>query len=159
MTGVQTCALPIWTNEEETEVSELVDVTNAADGLYASHSSGRGNWGLGGRRGRSRGRGGRSTYGAGRNTDSGRSYRCTNFRMDNHTTECSKLNPPTWSSNNTATGKINDTERICYHCGLSGHFKADCIYRKRAQEQRNKVRKSGSATAAIAIADGDRDML
>ena len=28
----------IRTNEEEAKVSELVDVTNAADGLYASHS-------------------------------------------------------------------------------------------------------------------------
>ena len=148
----------IRTNEEETEVSELVEVTNAAttaEGLYASHSSGRGN--RGGRRGRGRGRGGRGTYSAGRNASSGRSYRCTHCRMDNHTTaECGKLNRPTRSSNTTTT---NDTERTCYHCGLPGHFKTDCIHRKRAQEQRNKVRKSGSATAAIAIADGDRDML
>ena len=144
------------TNEEETEVSELVQVTNAAEGLYASHSSGCGN--RGGRRGRGRGKGGRSTYGARRNAGNGRSYRCTHCRMDNHTTtECSKPNRPTRSSNNAT--KIDDTERTRYHCGLSGHFKADCIHRKRAQEQRNKVRKSGSATAAIAIADGDRDML
>ena len=146
----------IRTNEEETKVSELVDVSDAAAGLYASHSSGRGN--RGGRRGSGRGRGGRSPYGAGRNTDSGRSYRCTHCRMDNHTTtECGKLNRPARSSNNAT--KIDDSERTCYHCGLSGHFKADCIHRKRAQEQRNKVRKSGSATAAIATADGDRDML
>ena len=78
--------------------------------------------------------------------------------MDNHTTaECGKLNRPTRSSNTTT--KIDDTDRTCYHCGLPGHFKVDCIHRKRAQEQRNKFRKSGSATAAIAIAGGDRDML
>ena len=78
--------------------------------------------------------------------------------MDNHTTaECGKLNRLTRSSNTTT--QIDDTDHTCYHRGLPGYFKADCIHRKRAQKQRNKVRKLGSATAAIAIAGGDRDML
>ena len=152
----------IKTNEEETEISELVEATitnteTTADGLYASHSSDRGNRGR--CRGRGRGRGGRNAYSTGRSASGdGRSYRCAHCRMGNHTTaECGKLNRPTQSSNNTT--KIDDTERTCYHCGLPGHFKADCIHRKRAQEQRNKVRKSGSATAVIAIAGSGRDML
>jgi hypothetical protein len=98
--------------------------------------------------------------------------------MDNHTTEaCGKrkhaendtntggtntggTNTGGTNTGGTNTGGTNTSrndERTCYHCGLSGHFKSDCIHFKRARDQRNKVNK-GTASASLATA-GDRDLI
>jgi hypothetical protein len=73
--------------------------------------------------------------------------------MDNHTTEAGGKRNLAESNTNTST---ND-ERICYHWGLTGHFKANCVHFKPARDQRNKVNK-GTASAFLAAA-GDRDMI
>jgi hypothetical protein len=140
----------IRTDEEETDVSELTEAANAAttaDGLYTHGNSGRGGRGRGGR-GRGRGRRG-----------NGRKYNCTHCRMDNHTTEdCRRLKHKRSGNGNDANTK---NEKTCFHCGLPGHFKAECEHWLRAKEQRSKVRKSGTAAkteqAMIATA-GDRDL-
>jgi len=46
-------------------------------------------------------------------------------------------------------------ECACYHCGIPGYFRADCIYYKRAKEASNRVRQG---TALMATA-GDRDLI
>jgi len=91
--------------------------------------------------------------------------------MDNHTTKaCGKrkhaendtntggTNTGGTNTGGTNTGGTNTSrndERTCYHCGLSGHFKSDCIQFKRARDQRNKVNKG---TASLATA-GDHDLI
>jgi len=83
--------------------------------------------------------------------------------MDNHTTEaCGKPKcPQTGNGNsggNDSSGGDNaggSDEKVCYHCGIPGHIRPDCIHYKRAKETRNRVRKG---TASIATA-GDRDVL
>ena len=89
--------------------------------------------------------------------------------MGNHTTEaCGK-----WkrahsgnvnsggngnSGGNDSSGGDNDggsDETVCYHCGIPGHIRPDCIHYKRAKETQNQVRKG---TASITTG-GDRDRL
>jgi len=106
----------------------------------------------GGNRGRGRGRGGR---GGGRGNGR-QKHKCTYCKMDNHTTEaCGKRKRSENDTNNGDTNTSRNDERTCYHCGLSGHFKSDCIHFKRARDQRNKVNKG---TASLATA-GDRDLI
>ena len=134
-------------NEEKTDVSELVKVTyaaTAAESLYASYRSRRGN--RGGRRGRGRGRGGRNVYSA------GRSARGLQVHAPPKTTP-----PPSAASPIARYGAVTPLRSTTpNHCGLSSHFRAYCIHRKRAQEQRNKIRNQDRQLRAIA--NGDRDM-
>jgi len=114
-------------------------------------------------RGGNRGRGGQGGgYGGGRG-DRRQKHKCTYCKMDNHTTEaCGKRKH---SENDTNTGRTNtgstntsrNDERTCYHCGLSGHYKADCIRFKRARDQRKNVN-NGTASASLATA-GDCDLI
>jgi hypothetical protein len=77
---------------------------------------------------------------------------CTYCKTDNHTTKaCGKRKNAERDTNNSR----ND-ERTCYHCGLTGHFKGDCVHFKRARDERNKVN-NGTASASLATA-GDRDL-
>jgi len=58
----------------------------------------------------------------------------------------------------TTTGSTNNSrndEHTCYHCGISGHFKSNCIHFKHAWHQRNEVNKG---TTSLATA-GDRDLI
>jgi hypothetical protein len=72
--------------------------------------------------------------------------------MNNYTTEaCGKRKH---AENYTNTSR-ND-KQTCYHCGLSGHFKFDCIHFKCARDQCNKVNK-GTASTSLATA-GNRDL-
>ena len=80
-------------------------------------------------------------------------HKCTYCKMDNHTTQACGKRKYTESETNTSR---ND-ERTCYHCGLTGHFKADCVHFKCAREQRNKVNK-GTASASLATAR-DNDLV
>ena len=73
--------------------------------------------------------------------------------MDNHTTEACGKRENAESHSNTSR---ND-ERTCYHCCLTGHFKADCIHFKRARDQHKKVKK-GTASVLFATA-ADRDLI
>jgi hypothetical protein len=87
--------------------------------------------------------------------------KCTYWKMDNHTTEaCGKRkhaenDTNTGGTNTGGTNASRNDERTCYHCGISGHFKSDCIHFKCARNQRNKVNKG---TASLATA-GDRDLI
>jgi hypothetical protein len=109
-------------------------------------STGAAPYSRGGNRGRGR---------SGRGNES-QKHKCTHYKMDNHTTEaCGKRK---LSGRDTKTGDTNrNDERTCYHCGLPGHFKTDCIHFKRARDQRNRVNK-GTASASLATA-GDRDLI
>jgi len=80
-------------------------------------------------------------------------HKCTYCKMDNHITEACGKRKHAESDSNTSR---ND-ERTCYHCGLTGHFKADCIHFKRARDQPDKVNKH-TASALLATA-GDRDLI
>jgi len=107
-------------------------------------------------RGGNRGRGRRSD---GRRSGRGngrQKQKCTYCKMDNHTTEACGKRKRTENDNGDTNTSRND-ERTCYHCGLTGHFKTDCIHFKRARDQRNKVNK-GTASASLATA-GDRDLI
>jgi len=92
-----------------------------------------------------------------------KTYRCSYCKMDNHTTEACGKRKCTHSGNRNSGG--NDSyegdnaggsdETACYHCGIAGHIRPNCIHYKQAKKTRNRVRKG---TASIAIA-GDRDLL
>ena len=76
--------------------------------------------------------------------------------MDNHTTEaCGKRKHAENDPNPGGTNTSRNDKRTCYHYGLSGHFKSDCIHFKCARDQPNKVNK-GTATLATT---GDRDLI
>jgi hypothetical protein len=79
--------------------------------------------------------------------------KCTYCQMNNHTTEaCGKIKH---AESHTHTS--NSNKWTCYHSGLTGHLKANCIHFKRAWDQRNMVN-NGTASASIATA-GDRDLI
>jgi hypothetical protein len=100
--------------------------------------------------------GSRGGQGGGRGGGRGKGrqkHKCTYCKMDNHTTEtCAKRKH---TESDTTTSRNN--EQTCYHCGLTGHFKADCVHFKRARDQRNKVNK-GTASASLATV-GDCDLI
>jgi len=122
-------------------------------------------------RGGNRGRGGRGGGLGGGRGNGCQKHKCTYCKMDNHTTEaCGKrkqaendtntggTNTGGTNTGGTNTGGTNTSrndERTCFHCGLSGNFKSDCIHFKRARDQRNKLNKG---TASLATA-GDRDLI
>jgi len=138
--------------EQTTLTQEIGDASTGA----ALYSCG-GNRGCGSGRGRG-GRGGRRGGGRGNGCQK---QKCTYCKMDNHTTEACRKRKHTETDTNTGSKNIGGTntsrndERICCHCGLSGHFKSHCIHFKRAWDQRNKVNKG---TALLATA-GDRDQI
>ena len=139
--------------ERTTLTKEIRDASTGAALYSRGGNCGRG--GQGGGRGGGRGNGRQK-------------HKCTYCKMHNHTTEaCGKrkhaendTNTASTNTGGTTTGGTNTSrndERTCYHCGLSGHFKSDCIHFKRARDQRNKVNK-GTASASLATA-GDRDLM
>jgi len=79
-------------------------------------------------------------------------------KMDNHTTKACRRRKPTENVTNTGdTNTSNTEESTCYHCGLLGQFKTDCINFKRAWDQFNKVI-TGKLSVALATA-GDRNLI
>jgi len=143
--------------EQMTLTQEIRDLSTGA----ALYSRG-GNRGRGSSHGRGRRGGGR---GGGRGNGH-QKHKCTYCNMDNHTTEACGKRKHTHNDTNTGgtntggtnTGGTNTSrndERTCYHCGLSGHFKSDCIHFKRARDQRNTVNKD---TASLAPAR-DRNLI
>jgi hypothetical protein len=96
----------VQTDEEETDAMSLTTGGDIGDTLTTAeglHASGRG-----GRRGRGRGR---SPRGRGR----GRGGRFSSEKRDDREDDTS-----------------DSDKRCCFHCGISGHIKADCPHRKRA---------------------------
>jgi len=107
-------------------------------------------------RGSGRGRGRRCGRRGGALGNGHQKQNCTYCKMDNRTTEARGKRKH--GENDTNTGSPNTSmndEHTCYHRGLSGHFKSDCIHFKRARDQRNEVIKG---TASLATA-GDRDLI
>jgi len=61
----------------------------------------------------------------------------------------------TGGTNTSSTNTSTNDERTCDHCGLSGHFKCDCMHFKRARDECYKVNKG---TASLATA-GNRNLI
>jgi hypothetical protein len=141
----QQCIDAIRKYAERTTLTNEIGEASTGAALYSrggnrGHGSGRGRGGRAGARGGGRGNGRLK-------------HKETYCKMDNHTTETCRQRKHAESDTNTSR---ND-ERTCYHCGLTGHFKADCVHFKRARDQRNKVNK-GTASGSLATA-GDRDLI
>jgi len=123
---------PIRLNEEKAAiVTEIVEASTGA----AHYSQRRGYCGRG------RGCGGSGRFG------SQMTYRCTYCKMDNHTTEACGKQKHAQSGNGNSGGSgnsgANDSsgdnaggsdETVCYHCGIPGHIRCDCIHYKQAKE-------------------------
>jgi hypothetical protein len=113
---------------ERTTLNKDIRQTSSRSALYF-HGGNRGH-GCGRRAGgRAGGRGNRRQM-----------HNCTYCKMDNQTTNaCGKRKH---AENDTITGGTDtggtntsrNEERSGYHCGLSGHFKSDCIHFKRARD-------------------------
>jgi len=98
-----------------------------------------------------------------------KTYRLTYRKMDLQTTETCGKQKRAQSGNGNSVRNGNSggndcpggdnaggsDEKACYHGGIPGHIRPDCIHYKRAKETRNTVRKG---TASIDTA-GDRDPL
>jgi hypothetical protein len=78
--------------------------------------------------------------------------------MDIHTTEA--CGQSKHAENDTPTGDTitsSTDERSCFHCGLSGHSKSECIHSNNAQDQHNTVN-NGTASASRAT-QGNRHLI
>jgi len=145
----QQCMDAIHEYAKGTTLTKEIGDGSIGEALYSRCGNrGRGEWG--GRRGGGRGNGCQQ-------------HKSTYCKMVNHTTEaCGKRkhdenHTNTGSTNTSGTNTSRNEERSCYNCGLSGHFKSNCIHFKRARDQRNKVNK-GTASASLATAR-DRDLI
>jgi len=114
------------------------------------------------------GRGGRGCGRGGGRRNGRLKHKGTYCKMDIHTTEaCGKrkhaendTNTGSTNTGSTYTGCTNtssNVKRTCYHCGLSGHFRSNCIHFKRARDQRNNVNKGTASTLRATV--GDRDLI
>jgi len=99
------------------------------------------------------GRGGRGGGLAGGQGNGRQKHKCSYCKMGNHSAKaCTKRRHAEIDGNIS-----RNIEQKCYHCGLTGHFKADCIHFKGARYQHKKVNK-GTASATLAQA-GDCDLI
>ena len=130
--------------ERMTQTIEIEDASTGAALYFGGRNRSRGS---------GRGRGGRAGGRGGGRGNGHQKHKYTYCKMDNHTTETCGKRKHAESDTNTSRNK----ERRCYYCGLTGHFKADCVHFKRARDQQNKVNK-GTASASLATA-GDRDLI
>jgi hypothetical protein len=84
-------------------------------------------------------------------------YSCTQYSMNNHTTEnCGILKrQSSYTSNSGSCGFSNDDDDKWYfHCGKPGHIKSECHTHQRGRDAQNQVTKRrngnwGSTTAKV----------
>jgi len=126
--------------KQTTQMKEIGDASTGVALYYCGGNHGRGH----GRRGGWR---------AGGCGNGSQRLKCTYRKIDNHTTKaCGKRKHAKGDSNTSR----NDGW-TCYHCSLTGHFKANSIHFKHARDQHNNVNK-GTASPSLATA-GDRDLI
>jgi hypothetical protein len=117
-------------DEEKAALVTEIGQASAGDALYSQRVY------------RGRGRGGSGRFGP------PKTKWCTYRKLDNHTTQACGKRKRAKSGNGNSSGNdssggdnaVGSDMKACYHRGIPGHIRHDCIHYKGAKETRNTVR-------------------